>query len=505
MDVYYEASLDGIILEISPSVEKLSQYKRKELIGKSLYDIYANPADRNKLIEIIINKGIVRDYEINLSNKDGTEHICSMNIELIKDDKNNPIKFVGIFRDITELKRAEKDKIKTQKIITEQKKLALVGQVAGKMAHDFNNILGIIMGNTELSLMDCTDAETKKTLELILEQTVRGKNLTKNLVAFAQDQEPKQEFFRISDKIDLVLSLLKEDLKGIELIKEDKPGVPDLLADAGMIEHALINLIQNSIHATSMSERPKIIIKTYCHNDKICFEIEDNGCGIPKENLENIYEPSFTLKGTKDITGSYEREIKGTGYGMSNVKKYIEQHKGSISVESAFGSGTKFTISLPFIKKELTSEEKSEIQKGRIYFDKYILLVEDESAISGVQYRILSQEPCNHKVDIANDGQVAMDLFKRNRYDLISLDYALPGETNGMDVYNHIRVTDKTIPILFISGNIEFLESIKELKQKDANIDHLSKPCQNKDYVKSINELFARNLASNLLKKKNNF
>jgi len=88
-----------------------------------------------------------------------------------------------------------------------------------------------------------------------------------------------------------------------------------------------------------------------------------------------------------------------------------------------------------------------------------------------------------------------MDLFNRTEYDFISLDYVLPGGINGMDVYHHIRETDKSIPILFVSGNIEFLESIKELKQKDINIDHVSKPCQNQDYVNSINKLLERTLA----------
>jgi CheY-like chemotaxis protein len=337
--------------------------------------------------------------------------------------------------------------------------------------------------------MDCKDTEMRETLELIFEQTIRGKNLTRNLVAFAKDQEPKQEFFRINEKIALVLNLMKRDLDGISIIKDDESNVPDLLADPGMIEHALVNLIQNSIHATSMSAHPRITMQTYCLDDNICFKIEDNGCGISKNHLEKIFEPSFTMKGSNDVTNSYKIGIKGTGYGMSNVKKYIEQHKGSISIESEIGSGTKFTISLPVIKKELTNQEKTEIQKENTYFNKHILLVEDEPAISGVQYRILSQEPCNHKVDIAHDGQVAMDLFKRNKYDLISLDYVLPGGINGMGVYDYIRKTNKTIPILFISGNIEFLESIKQLKQKDANIDHLSKPCQNKDYVNGINKL----------------
>ncbi|MCP4670586.1 MAG: response regulator [Desulfobacula sp.] len=382
--------------------------------------------------------------------------------------------------------------MKAQKIADEQKKLALVGQVAGKMAHDFNNILGIIMGNAELALLDCESSKIKRTLSLIHKQTIRGKNLTKNLIVFAKDQEPKQEFFKLNEKIDLVVNLLRKDLEEIKFLREDKPDVPELLADPGMIEHALVNLIQNSIHATSQAKHPRIIMRTYSNNKNICFEIEDNGCGIPNEHLKNIYEPSFTLKGSKDTTGSYMPGIKGTGYGMANVKKYVNQHKGNIGIESKTGSGTKIIISLPVIKKELTFEEKIKIQKEITQFEKYILLVEDETAISDVQYKVLTQSPCNHKVDIANNGKVAMDLFDRNEYDFVSLDYILPWNINGMDVYNHIRETNKKIPILFISGNIEFLESVKELMRKDNHIDHQSKPCQNKDYVTTINKLLEK-------------
>jgi DNA-binding NtrC family response regulator len=158
------------------------------------------------------------------------------------------------------------------------------------------------------------------------------------------------------------------------------------------------------------------------------------------------------------------------------------------------GAGTKFTIALPILEKKLTGEEKKALQKKITPFEKYILLVEDEIAISDVQYQILTQAPCNHTVDIANNGQVAMDLFEKNQYDLVSLDYVLPGHFNGMDIYTHIRTIDKKIPILFISGNMDFLESIKALKQKDARIDHLSKPCQNKQYVDRINRLFKTTL-----------
>ncbi len=143
----------------------------------------------------------------------------------------------------------------------------------------------------------------------------------------------------------------------------------------------------------------------------------------------------------------------------------------------------------------MTQTEKTDIQRIHPEFEKYILLVEDELAISDVQYRLLTNKPFNHTVDIAHNGQVAIDLLERNKYDLISLDYILPGNKNGMNVYDQIRKENTKIPVLFISGNIEFLQSIKELKQKDLNIDHLSKPCQNKDYVSSIDRLLKKSLS----------
>ncbi|MBU0970543.1 MAG: transporter substrate-binding domain-containing protein, partial [Proteobacteria bacterium] len=351
----------------------------KDWIGKTPLDLFpqdlavAMASDDQKTMA----QGYRRIIEI-VPDKQGALHVYQTHKFKINRAGKPPL-LGGIALDISQLKLAEEEKLTAQKIAAEQGKQALVGQIAGKMAHDFNNILGIIMGNTELALLDCRDGQIQKTLELIFEQTVRGKNLTKNLVAFAKDQEPKQEFFRISEKIDLVLNLMRKDLAGIELVKEEHPGVPELLADPGMIEHALVNLIQNAIHALGRTQNPTIRIRTYSRDNLICFEIEDNGCGIPQENLDDIYEPSFTLKGRRDLTGAYDAGIKGTGYGMSNVKKYIEQHRGTILVRSQVGVGTHFTIRLPVIKKQLTREEKIQIRAGKPHFEKYILLVEDET------------------------------------------------------------------------------------------------------------------------------
>jgi len=478
---------------VNNSMIKYTGYTREELLEMTV-DLLLTEESKILMTERItelINKGDLdaptsAEYEI--VNKDGSIRWALMTSTFIKE--RDTIKSLTVIAyDLTEPKEREIERLQAQQHLARQERQVLIGQMAGKMAHDFNNILGIIMGNSELALIECENNSIRQTLELIFEQTVRGRNLTKNLIVFAKDNEPKQEFFRITKIIDSIVILMKKDLNGIDVIRQDTEGVPKILADFNMTEHAIINLLQNSIHALSMSKSPKIIIRTYCIDEKIFFEIEDNGCGIPEEHVGNIYDPSLTLKGSKDKTNSYKSSIRGTGYGMANIKKYVDQHKGNISVSTKFGTGTKITISLPVTKTELTDQEKLEIIDSKSQFNKYILIVEDEHAISDIQYRILTQDPCNHRVDIANNGKIAIDLLKRNNYDLISLDYILPGNINGMDVYNHIRETNKSIPILFISGNIEFLESLKDLKKKDPNVENLSKPHSNKEYVHSLNKL----------------
>jgi two-component system, cell cycle sensor histidine kinase and response regulator CckA len=102
--------------------------------------------------------------------------------------------------------------------------------------------------------------------------------------------------------------------------------------------------------------------------------------------------------------------------------------------------------------------------------------------------KILTNKPYRHKVDVVNNTETTIDMFNKNSYDLISLDYIIEGNSNGMDLYNEIRKTNKIVPILFVSGNIEFLESIKDLKINDPNIEYLSKPFQNKSYINAINK-----------------
>ncbi len=473
---------------------KMIGYDQNSLLGQSAQVLYPDEKEYERVGKILYNglsRSKICQVETCWKRKDGTLFDCIIRITLLDESDPAQGQIVSVI-DISEFKQTQLDKIEAQNMAAEQKKMALVGQIAGKMAHDFNNILGIVMGNAQIALMDCQNEGVKKKLELIFNQTLRGKNLTKNLVAFAKDQEIKQKYFKVNTKIDMLLSLMQKELENITIIRDDAPDLPELLADPGMIEHAMVNLLQNSIHAVSMCKNPQIYIKTFYEKEKICIEIKDNGCGIPPKALERIYEPAFTLKGSNDCLGAYKAGVKGTGYGMTNVKKYVEKHQGTISVQSEVGMGTKFKIQLPVIQKKLTVREKRRIQNQTIEKGKRILLVEDESPIADIQHTILTTPPCSHHVSIANDGKAAMDLFESKEFDLISLDYILPGKFNGMDVYEYIRKKNKFIPILFLSGNIEFLESIKHMKKMDSNLDHISKPCPNKDYLDHIHQLMKR-------------
>ncbi|MCF8045707.1 MAG: response regulator [Desulfarculaceae bacterium] len=412
--------------------------------------------------------------------------------------ENELVGLEGIISDITEQKEAEKEMIAAREQAAEQDKNALIGQVAGKMAHDFNNILAGIMGNAELSLIDCREkdaavSDVVESLELICDLTERGKSLTRNLIAFARDQEIKQEYVNINETIDFVLNLLRNELETVRVVKNLDENIPRVLADASMIEHMLVNLVQNSIHAMGKVDSPLLTVTTSVVDGTIQIEIEDNGCGIPQEHAREIYTPSFTLKGSRDSAGVYQKGVKGTGYGMSNVKKYVEKHKGNIAFESTAGAGTRFTVQFPVTRRELSAEEIRETVNTEIQAERRILLVEDEEIISRMQKHILEKEPLHHRVDIASDGQEAVRLFEENEYDLVSLDFVLPGDFVGMDVYSHIREKNSELPILFISGNLEFIESINRIREVDDRVDHLSKPCRNTDYVSSINRLLQRN------------
>lgn len=470
----------GRFLDVNAKTCSSLGYSKEEMLQMRVVDLDVKvlPDDHwLKLVDEIRSRGQMLFYGAH-KRKDASVFPVEVGLTHLSLRDNEYI--VAIARDITERENAEKNQAR----FFEQEKMATIGKVAGKMAHDFNNVLGVIAGTSELlkikgGLSPALEAE----IDIIIESAYRGKDLTGNLLVFAKDQEPKLSQFNLNDKIDLVVRSLKSDLRDMDVVLNYGSGMEAILADAGLLENALINIVQNSIHATSKTLKPALKIRTFCEEDNVCVEIEDNGCGIPAEHLHKIFDPTFTLKGGGDRTGAYGKGIKGSGYGMTNVKRFVEKHGGSVKVESVEGQGAAVTLKLPLIRGSFSAVEMEQVKRENVSAGKRILIVEDEPQLGRILYSIL--ETFNHKIDLAADGRMALNNFRNNAYDIVSLDFILPDMT-GIDVYRTIRETNRDVPVVFVSGNFEFMQSMVDLKKEDPKVDLLSKPFRNVDYVNAI-------------------
>ncbi|MFH2092783.1 MAG: ATP-binding protein [Pseudomonadota bacterium] len=419
----------------------------------------------------------------------GKSIALDIKISPVFDKSGQMIATFGYARDITREKEQQQAQHEFEQQKAENEKNLMVSQIAGKLAHDFNNILSVVMGLSQLALIESPSHEMTKYLNDIFLQSRKGSELTRNLITFVNDREPFFSFLKIDEIIDHILCPLDKQLATIKTIIEIQSDLPRLFADMEMVQITLTNLICNAVHALGRCPNPCLEIRVFSQDQSICFQIKDNGCGIPDHALEKIVDPSYSLKGGRDKTCSYQSHIRGSGYGLSIVKKLMEKHHGSLSFDSKFGSGARFTISFPMVLETLIHQGMNESENYEIVRKKRILLVEDELLISQMQSKILSEKPFEHIVEIADNGEIAMNLLAQNTYDLVSLDYMLPGSLNGIDVYQYIRKENCNCPVLFVSGNIEFIESVQTLKNNDRHVAHLSKPCGNYEYAKTINHL----------------
>ena len=249
-DVYYEASIDGTILEISPSIETVSQYNRNELVGKSIYDIYTNPEERDELLKLIIDKGKVSDFEITLTDKDGSKRFCSISTLLVRDDQDNPIKLVGTMRDITERKQAENERKQLEAQLLQAQKMEAIGNLAGGIAHDFNNILTSIIGFTELSLDEVEKGtHLEDNLQEVYTAGKRAKDLVSQILAFARQSEEELKPIQVDKVATEALKFIRSSIPATIEIRQTIESDSLIMGNATQVHQILMNLFANAAHA----------------------------------------------------------------------------------------------------------------------------------------------------------------------------------------------------------------------------------------------------------------
>lgn len=458
-DVYYEANLDGVILEVSPSIESISQYKRDELIGKSLYDLYTNPDERDELIKIILAKGKVSDFEVNLTDKDGTQNPCSVTVVLVRDEQGDPLKLIGSMRDLRERKQAEQEKMKFEAQLQQSQKLESVGILAGGIAHDFNNLLAIIMGNISMTKDDVKpEYGVTDFLNEAEKASLLAQNLTKQLITFSKGGAPVKKISYISNLIEKATYFaLSGSNVGCEFNMPDDLWPVEI--DEGQIRHVINNVVINAVQAMPQGGTIEVCTENFMINaDKgsemlslqdgtyVKISFRDQGVGISDKDLPLIFDPYYSSKerGTQ----------KGMGLGLATSYSIIKQHNGEITAESKLGVGTTINIYLPAseikvpVKKKL--EEKALTGKGKI------LVMDDEEMIRKMLSQMVSR--LGYEAAFSKEGAEAIEIYKKAKesgepFDAVLLDLTVRGGMGSKDAIEKLIEIDPEVKGVVSSGH----------------------------------------------------
>ena len=451
-DVYVESSLDGIILEISPSIENRSQYKRKELIGMSLYDIYTDTKKRDGLLKLILDRGKVNDFEILLSDKDGSKHFCSITTLLEKDEQGKPIKLIGSIRDISERKRSEDKKIKLEAQLQEAQKMEAIATLAGGVAHEFNNALMGIVGSIELlGIHMPEDVKGIKYFETMRSSVHRMSSLTDQLLAYAKGGKYQPKYLRLDHFVIKTLTLLQHNLNPKIRVETVSPkDISHINADYTQMQIVLSAILANANEAIEDEGLIKITAENKDLDEDftkqhpglnpapyVCLTIEDDGTGMDEETRNRIFEPFFTTK------------FQGRGMGMAAVYGIVKNHDGWIFVDSELGKGTTVRIYLPAIEIEVEKAKNAEIEV--VKRSGTILLIEDEDLVIEIIREMLDMS--GYRVLVAKTGKDAIHITETfdGDIDLALLDIKLP-DMEGGKVYPLIMEARPNLKVIVCSG-----------------------------------------------------
>ena len=447
------------------------------------------------------DKGVVADAIRRFAN--GATHSTDLAVRL-KDHPDEPVALsiagargLGDAAVLLSLKdNSEETRLKRE--VAQATKMQAVGQLAGGVAHDFNNILTAIIGHCDLMLMRHSPGDSDyDDIQQIRANSNRAASLTRQLLAFSRQQTLVPQVLQLPDVISEVSQLLKRLLgETVTLTVKHGRNLGPVRADPGQLEQVVVNLAVNARDAMlakdprgggTLSIQTKAVTATDVRRmgsdilpiaDYIALEVADTGGGIPVEILPKIFEPFFT---TKEVG-------KGTGLGLSTVYGIVKQSGGYIFADNR-DQGAVFTIYLPVHTAPQPAKAapvKSRDKPTDLWGTGTILLVEDEDMVRAVAERALSRQ--GYTVLTAENGEVALDLLARNeRPDLLISDVVMP-VMDGPTMVRQVRARYPDLPILFMSGYAE--EQLRKSIDLD-NVSFLAKPFSVQQLAEAARDVLA--------------
>jgi PAS domain S-box-containing protein len=438
---------------------QLVGYREEELIGKTFAEV-TSPEDRSvgatEIEAIARNELEVAQFQKRYLRRDGMVVWGEINIRMVRDQDGTPLHFLSIVQDISARKRGDEERARLQARLQQAEKMESVGRLAGGVAHDFNNKLGVILGHVEMALEHVDPAlPVYADLVEIRKATQQSADLTRQLLAFARKQTIAPKMLDLNETVAGMLKMLRRLLgENIDLNWQPGPELWPIRMDPSQIDQILTNLCVNGRDA--ICGFGKMTIETgnsrfdsqYCAahagtypGEFVRLAVSDTGRGMDKETLAHVFEPFFTTKGIG----------KGTGLGLATVYGAVKQNDGFINAYSEPALGTTITIYLPRYVGKVSSASTEDAAKPTMRGNETILLVEDEPAMLKMTAIILKRQ--GYSVLAADTPGEAIRLAREHSgtIDLLITDVVMP-EMNGRDLAKNLLSLYPDIKRLFMSG-----------------------------------------------------
>jgi PAS domain S-box-containing protein len=485
--------VDGLILYVNAAFENTTGYASEDVLGRHP-DILKSGKHDDAFFEKLwstISDGETWEGQLTNRKKDGNLYHEEAVIYPIRNAADEVVNYVAISRDITQEMAIEKH-------LRQQQKMNAIGELAGGVSHDFNNILTAILGYVALcqNTVD-EDSKTFGYLNEIVKAGDRATKLVRQILTFSRQEEQEFQPMELNQILDDSLSMVRTTLKkniSVELDIDDDCGA--VMGDPTQLQQVIVNLCTNASHALGQDEPGslKVELKQIAlpgenpEDSRIdlspgsyaCVSVADSGCGMPPDVIERIFEPYFTTK----------KKGEGTGFGLSIVHGIIRKHRGAITVDSEEGTGTTFRFYIPILGEPvaLTTESAQDVQEepkggGRILF------VDDDSTLLSMGREIL--ESYGYDVVTAANGRKGLETFKEDphAFDALVTDYSMP-EMNGHELIKQALGVRGDIPGILCSGYMEKVEG--EDLQQLGHAAYMAKPIDWKELSRTLQREMAR-------------
>ncbi len=434
---------NGVMLYASPGAEQLLGLGQDQMLNELFHRILPDEAVRNDIWKTMSESREINLKEVSLTRGDGRKIDAALSARRISYQSEDAM-VIGLY-DLTERKQAEAKITHQQEALQQSEKMAALGGLLAGVAHELNNPLSVVVGQTTLLMEGSTEPKVIMRAEKIFKAADRCARIVKSFLALARRKPPERKLVDVNAVISAALELLGYQIRTGNIIIDLglAPDLPGIMGDSDQLTQVITNLVMNASQAMENWQGPRrISVRTRQLESQVSIIIADTGPGIPGEIRARIFEPFFTTKSSKG----------GTGVGLSLCLNIIASHDGQITFEDTKGGGATFVILLPVTDEARNNVPQNLDQATLLPQHMKILLVDDELEIAQTLADLL--EPEGHNIDIAVNGSVALEKLRRSNYDMIISDLRMP-VLDGPGLYEALQ---RELPsyldkIIYVTGD----------------------------------------------------